>query len=112
MEQQSRKNFLVNTLYFVTVAAIIFIVCKFMLQFLLPFVVGGAVALLVQKPASFISSKLKINPSFTAGSLALAVFLGIVALAFFILFRAVGTAAGFFEELAANTEMLTAFFDN
>lgn len=112
MEQQSRKNFLINTFYFVTIAAIIFVFCKFMLRFLLPFVVGGAVALLVQKPAIFISSKLKIKGSLVAGALALAVFLGVAALVFFILFRAVGTAAGFFEELAANTEMLTAFFGN
>ena len=112
MEQQSRKNFLINTFYFVTIAAIIFVFCKFMLVFLLPFVVGGAVAWFIQKPAGFISSKLKIKHSLAAGALALAVFLGVVALVFFICFRAVGTAVGFFEELGGNMDMLTAFFNN
>ena len=112
MEQQSRKNFLINTFYFVTIAAIIFVFCKFMLLFLLPFIVGGAVAWLIQKPAGFISSKLKIKHSVVAGALALAVFLGVAALAFFICFRAVGTAVGFFEELGGNMDMLTAFFNN
>lgn len=112
MEQQSRKNFLINTFYFVTIAAIIFVFCKFMLVFLLPFVVGGAVAWLVQEPADFISSKLKIKHSVAAGTLALAVFAGIAALIFFICFKAVGAAVNFFEEIGANTDVLTSFFYN
>ncbi|MEE1006774.1 MAG: sporulation integral membrane protein YtvI [Acutalibacteraceae bacterium] len=112
MEQQSRKSFLINTFYFVTIAAIIFVFCKFMLVFLMPFVVGGAVAWLVQEPADFISSKLKIKHSIVAGTLALAVFAGIGALIFFICFKAVGAAVDFFGEIGANTDVLTSFFDN
>lgn len=112
MEQQSRKNLLINTLYFVTIAAIIFVFCKFMLQFLLPFIVGGAVAWAVQRPAGFISSRLKIKPSVTAGTLALALFIGVAALVFFICFKAVGTAAVLVEQISGNTDNLTLFFDN
>ena len=112
MEQQSRKSFLINTFYFVTIAAIIFVFCKFMLAFLMPFVVGGAVAWLVQEPADFISSKLKIKHSVVAGTLALDVFAGIGALIFFICFKAVGAAVDFFGEIGANTDVLTSFFDN
>ena len=112
MEQQSRKSFLINTFYFVTIAAIIFVFCKFLLHYLMPFVVGGAVAWLVQEPADFISSKLKIKHSVVAGTLALAVFAGIGALIFFICFKAVGTAVDFFGEIGANTDVLTSFFDN
>ena len=112
MEQQSRKSFLINTFYFVTIAAIIFVFCKFMLVFLMPFVVGGAVAWLVQEPADFISSKLKIKHSIVAGTLALAVFAGIGALIFFICFKAFGAAVDFFGEIGANTDVLTSFFDN
>lgn len=112
MEQQSRKSFLINTFYFVTIAAIIFVFCKFMLVFLMPFVVGGAVAWLVQEPADFISSKLKIKHSVVAGTLALAVFAGIGALILFICFKAVGAAVDFFGEIGSNTDVLTSFFDN
>ena len=83
-----------------------------MLVFLMPFVVGGAVAWLVQEPADFISSKLKIKHSIVAGTLALAVFAGIGALIFFICFKAVGAAVDFFGEIGANTDVLTSFFDN
>lgn len=112
MEQQSRKNFLINTLYFVTVAALIFIFCKFLLHYLMPFVVGGAVAWLVQRPSRCISSKTKIKCSAAAGALALAVFIGLAALIFFVCFKAVGTAAGLLEEIGGRTDVLTALFEN
>lgn len=112
MEQQSRKNFLVNTLYFVTIAALIFIFCKFLLNYLMPFVVGGAVAWLVQRPSRCISSKTKIKRSAVAGTLALAVFIGLAALMFFICFKAIGTAAGLLEDIGGKTDMLTGLFDN
>ena len=112
MEQQSRKNFLVNTFYFVTIAALIFIFCKFLLHYLMPFVVGGAVAWLVQRPSYCISSKTKVKRSAAAVTLALAVFIGLAALIFFICFKAIGTAAGLLEDIGGKTDMLTAFFDN
>ena len=112
MEQQSRKSFLIDTFYFVTIAVIIFVFCKFMLRFLLPFLIGGAVAWAVQRPASFISSKTKIKLSVTAGTLALALFIGAAALIFFICFKAVGTAAVLVERIGGNTDNLTLFFDN
>lgn len=112
MEQQSRKSFLINTLYFVTIAAEIFFVCRFLLGYLMPFVIGGAVAWLVQKPAGLISAKTKIKRSAAAGVLALAVFIGVAALIFFLLFKVVSSAAGFFEEIGGNADMLTEFFDN
>lgn len=112
MEQESRKNFLINTLYFLTIAAGIFIICRFMLRYLMPFVIGGAVAWLVQKPAGLISDKTKIKRSAAAGTLALAVFIGVAALCFFICFKAVGSAAELFEEIGGKTDMLTSFFEN
>ena len=112
MEQQSRKSFLINTFYFVTIAALIFIFCKFLLHYLMPFVVGGAVAWLVQRPSHCISSKTKVKRSAAAVTLALAVFIGLAALIFFICFKAIGTAAGLLEDIGGKTDMLTAFFDN
>lgn len=112
MEQQSRKNFLINTFYFVTIAAIIFIFCKFLLSYLLPFIIGGAVAFLVQKPAELIAAKTKIKPSAAAGTLALTVFIGFAALIFFISFKAIGISAGFLEKIGGNADMLTELFNN
>lgn len=112
MEQQSRKNFLINTLYFVTISAIIFIVCKFLLSYLMPFVIGGAVAFLVQKPAGFIAEKTGIKHSVVSGTLALTFFLGMGALCFFICFKVFGAAAGFIEDISNNAEVLTSLLSN
>lgn len=110
MEQQSRKIFLINTLYFVTVAVGIFIFCRFLLKYLMPFIAGGAVALIVQKPAGFISAKTKIKRSVIAGTLAVSAFVGFALLCFFLCFKAVSSAAGFFEEIGGNADKLTALF--
>ena len=75
MKQEARKDFLISTLYFFTVSAIVFIVCRFLLKYLTPFVIGGAIAWLVQKPAKFISGKTRIKRKLAAAGLALAVFL-------------------------------------
>lgn len=78
----------------------------------MPFIVGGAVAWLVQKPAGLISEKTKLKRSAAAGTLALAVFIGAAALIFFICFKAVSAAAGFFEEIGGNADMLTGIFED
>ena len=112
MEQESRKNFIINTLYFLMIAAGIYIFSVFLLRYLMPFVIGGAVAWFVQKPANFISSKTGIKRSASAGVLALALFTAAAALVFFICFKALSAAAGLFEEIGGNADMLTELFDN
>ena len=54
MDEQAKKKFLITTAYIVTVGAIVFIVCRFLLKYLMPFIIGGLVAWAVQKPAYYI----------------------------------------------------------
>ena len=110
MEQELRKNFLINTLYFLTIAAGIFIFCRFLLRYLMPFVVGGAVAWLVQKPAKVICSRTGLKRSVTAGTLALTVFIAVAVLVLLICIKAVNAVAGLFEDIGGNAEMLTKLF--
>ena len=110
MEQELRKNFLINTLYFLTIAAGIFIFCRFLLRYLMPFVVGGAVAWLAQKPAKVICSRTGLKRSVTAGTLALTVFIAVAVLVLLICIKAVNAAAGLFEDIGSNAEMLTKLF--
>lgn len=112
MEQQSRKNFLINILYFVTVGAIIFVVYKFLLRYLMPFIVGGIVALLVQKPAKLISEKIRVKHTAVAGALSLMVFIGIAILVVLIFFKAFGAAADFMENIGTKPDILTSLFDD
>lgn len=100
MEQERRITFLINTLYFLTVSACVFLLCKFFLKCLIPFAAGGVIALLVQRPALFISSKTKIKRSVLAGGLALTVFIGTAALILFSGIKAAGAAAGLLDEIS------------
>ncbi len=87
MEQQARKNFLIAFFYYITVFFIVYISCRFLLKYLMPFLIGGVIALTVQKPSRLLSEKIKIKQSITAGCLAVAVFISLVAVFLFLLYR-------------------------
>ena len=74
MDEQAKKKFLITTAYIVTVGAIVFIVCRFLLKYLMPFILGGLIAWAVQKPAYYISGKTRLNPKISAAALTIAVF--------------------------------------
>ena len=111
LKQEARKDFLISTLYFFTVSAIVFIVCRFLLKYLTPFVVGGAIAWLVQKPAKFISGKTRIKRKLAAAGLALAVFLLAAGLCVFLVLRISSGISNFAGEVSGYAEEISAFFE-
>lgn len=111
LKQEARKDFLINALYFFTVSAIVFIVCRFLLKYLTPFVVGGAIAWLVQKPAKFISGKTRIKRKLAAAGLALAVFLLAAGLCVFAVIKISSGINNFAGELSGYAEEISAFFE-
>lgn len=111
LKQEARKDFLINALYFFTVSAIVFIVCRFLLKYLTPFVVGGAIAWLVQKPAKFISGKTRIKRKLAAAGLALAVFLLAAGLCVFLVLRISSGISNFAGEISGYAEEISAFFE-
>lgn len=110
MEQERRSNFLINTLYFLTIAAGVFIFCKFLAYCLMPFVIGAVIALLVQRPALTISSKTKIKRSALAAGLALTLFVGTAVLILFLGIKGISAAAGLFKEISGLARELSGFF--
>lgn len=111
MKQEARKDFLINALYFFTVSAIVFIVCRFLLKYLTPFVIGGAIAWLVQKPAKFISGKTRIKRKLAAAGLALAVFLLAAGLCVFAVIKISSGISNFAGEVSGYAEEISAFFE-
>ena len=89
MKQEARKNFLINTFYFLTVTAGVFIFCRFLLKYLTPFIIGGLIAWLVKKPAVIISKKTGLKRFAAAPVLALAAFLLAAGLCVFLGFKLV-----------------------
>lgn len=78
MKLEQKRVFLINIAFVAVVAAIIFFVARFMLSYLLPFLIGVILAFVMQKPAEFISSKIKLKKGICA---AVMVTLGYVAVA-------------------------------
>lgn len=110
MEQQERKTFLINLIYFLTVAALIFIVCRFMLEYLMPFIIGAVIAWAVQKPSVFISGKLRLKSSLCAAVLAAAVFIAAAALCTGAIAFIINSAGHFFEDISIYAESAAGFF--
>ena len=78
MDERAKKNFLITAAYIVTVGAIVFIVCRFLLKYLMPFIIGGLIAWAVQKPAYYISGKTRLNSKISAALLAAALFFAVL----------------------------------
>lgn len=103
MDEQAKKKFLITTAYIVTVGAIVFIVCRFLLKYLMPFILGGLVAWAVQKPAYYISGKTRLNPKISAAALTIAVFAVLAAVLFFAGLGFTNAAGEIMRELSGKT---------
>lgn len=93
-----------------TIAAGIFLFCKFLAYCLMPFVIGAVIALLVQRPALIISAKTKIRRSVAAGVLALTLFVGTAVLIMFLGIKGISAAAGLFKEMSGLARELSGVF--
>jgi sporulation integral membrane protein YtvI len=60
MEFESRKKFLINIAYFALILSIVFIIVKYGISLISPFLFAFIVAYIIKKPAKFIATKLKI----------------------------------------------------
>ena len=103
MDEQAKKKFLITTAYIVTVGAIVFIVCRFLLKYLMPFIIGGLIAWAVQKPAYYISGKTRLSPKISAAALTVAVFALLAAVLFFAGLGFTNAAGGIMRELSGKT---------
>ena len=95
MERTSKKGFIIDVLYAVLVFAIVFGVSYAVIKFLLPFVAGVLVALLVQRPACRIAEKTRFSRGGIAAMLSFLLYLVLAAIVCFLAYRIVLSAAGF-----------------
>ncbi len=63
MNIDSKKRFLIDTAFIVLIAAIVYFVLKFCTIYLLPFLIGLVLSVIVQRPAKFLSKKMRIKKS-------------------------------------------------
>jgi len=71
MTIEKKKNFIINVIYFALIIAIVFIVIKYVLGLLMPFIIGSIVALLLRPVINFTSEKLHLHKKAVAVALIL-----------------------------------------
>ena len=111
MEQQNKKIFLINLIYYSVIGVTVYLVLRFALSYFLPIVVAGVVAHLVQQPANLINKRLKISKSFCSVFIVVALYfasVGLIILTFFLLFSFVRSMFG---DFAAMGNMLMKYFE-
>ena len=99
MENQAKKQFLINFLYFAVIILTTVIVSKFLLFRMFPFLLSLIVASLSQKPAKFLSEKTGIKKSLCATMLSALIYLGVCAGLIFLIYRLIISSAGIIDFL-------------
>lgn len=87
MEEQAKKNFIINTCFVLLWSGIIFIAGKFLLGYLFPFVIAFAVAWIMQKPAELISGKIHIKKGLCALLLSTVLYIVLAGITVFLIFK-------------------------
>lgn len=99
MEQQTKKRFIINTVFAGLVGLIIYISGRFLFQYLFPFVIATLLAWAVQRPAAFVSSRSKLKKGACAALIAALIYISF-AVALFFVFSRIGVALrGVLKEL-------------
>ncbi|MEE0840411.1 MAG: sporulation integral membrane protein YtvI [Acutalibacteraceae bacterium] len=107
MNLDRKKKFLVYIAYVFVVVGILYFILKFCLGYLLPFIVGTVLAFLVQKPAYFISNKLKIKKGTAALCCVILIYLALVLILLFAGSRIYLLATSFAHRAPELIEKLT-----
>lgn len=75
MNFEKKKLFLINIAYFSIVIACAILIGRIALKYFMPFIIGGVIAFIVQKPAKYLSYKTKLNKKFCTAGLAVLLYL-------------------------------------
>ncbi len=103
MGEQAKKNFIINVIFILLWAGIIVVTGKFLIEYMLPFLIALAVAAFMQKPAKILSRKTGIKKGILAALLSAVLYIALAAaISFAILkiFSLSGKALSSLSELA------------
>ncbi|MGI6280286.1 MAG: AI-2E family transporter, partial [Acutalibacteraceae bacterium] len=87
MEEQAKKSFIINVIFIGLWGAIFFYTGKFLLHYLLPFVVAGCVAAIMQSPAEKIAQKTRLRKGIVAAILSAILYLAVAAICVLLIFK-------------------------
>ena len=108
---ENKKKFLINFAYIGVTGLLIFLVCRFLINYLLPFVIATIIAFLMQKPAAFLGKKFRFKKGTIAAVLSATVYLVVAFCAVYSLYKLTIFLAGFTERLPQIFDEISAFFN-
>ena len=94
MDYESKKVFLINTLFASVIAAAVYFISKFMLAYLLPFIIASVLAFVLRKPADLLERKTKIRSSIWRCALVTGVYIFIALVIFAAIWAIIKFADG------------------
>ena len=97
-DNDKKKKFLIYVAFVTVIAALTYFVIKFCLAYLLPFIIGTAIAFLVQKPAATLSGKMNIRQGTASLCLVIGVYILLLVAVFLIINRIYGFAVSFTQK--------------
>ena len=103
-KEKIKKNFIIDFCFTFLVFVLIILASFVLLKYLYPFLIGGIIGFLVQKPSMFLSRKIKIKSGIIALLLSILSFLLFAGISCFILYR-------FAVFLISSTEYFPVFFE-
>lgn len=109
MDYEAKKVFLVNMGVAIVTCGLVYLIFRFMLAYLLPFVVGIILAFLMQKPAAVLAPKLKLKTGTCAALLVALTYAVLIALMVFAIVRISVMAGGFLNDLPSHLMRLTKY---
>ncbi len=99
MDQQAKKQFLVNFLYVAIISVLTVLISRFLLLRMFPFLLSIIVAGLSQKPAIFLSKRTGIKKPYCAVLLSAGIYLGVGAGLVFLVYRLIIYSVGLIDFL-------------
>lgn len=99
MDQEAKKRFLVNMASVTAVVVLVWVASKFLLGYLLPFVIGGVLAFAVQRPARFVSSRLPLRSGTCAAILVAVLYIAVMGVIVLLVWQLIVQAAGLITAL-------------
>lgn len=112
MERTSKKEFIINVLYSILMIALVFSAVWLTFKYFLPFVIASLIAYAVQKPAIWLSKKVRISRGYTASILSILVYVSVILLFSFLLYRLAMLAVGLVDFLPRFFEKAEDVFGN
>ncbi len=112
MTLEKKKSFLINTAFIVVALLLFYVVFRFLLIYLLPFVIGFFIAMAVRRPAAFLAKKTRIKRELWSVALVLIVYFALIGIVGWFGYWLYQQISGFLSSIPGYIPQLTALLDN